>query len=180
MAEEKGKTPQEKTAELKELKAVASILGITYAPNATAESIQKKIAEFKAKTNDVAVKKGPVKKSAIEAKKEAEKLVRAKITCMNPNKKTYQGEYVSAGNAKIGFVKKFVLFNEPFHVPQVILNVLKEKKYQRVWTKKVDGRNIIKTENTAEYAIEILPPLTKEELDKLAQTQRAKGLMGDD
>lgn len=183
MTEEKNKTPQEKKVELKELKTTADILGITYAPNATAESIRKKIEEFKVKAesaDDTDVKANPVQVSAVKAKKDAEKLVRVKVTCMNPNKKTYQGEYVSAGNAKIGFIKKFILFNEPFHVPQMILNVLKEKKYQRVWTKKVDGRNVIKTENTAEYSIEVLPPLTEEELDKLAQTQKAKGLMGDD
>ena len=176
-----------------ELKKEADELGIKYAGNISYEVLSSRIADYKKDNatdiSDTSNKKdegtvysknlkGAVNPS-ISARKKAEKLIRCIISCKNPNKKEYQGEIISVGNAKIGFIKKYILFNEPYHVPEIIFNALKKKEYQRVYTKKVDGKEVIKTHMAKEYDIEILPPLTDKELKDLAQRQIAKNTIND-
>lgn len=176
-----------------ELKKEADDLGVKYAGNISYEVLSARIADYKkdnvTDAEDTKDKKeegtvysknlkGAVNPS-ISARKKAEKLVRCMVSCKNPNKKEYQGEIISVGNAKIGFIKKYILFNEPYHVPEIILNTLKKKEYQRVYTRKVDGKEVIKTHMAKEYDIEILPPLTNKELKDLAQRQIAKNTIND-
>lgn len=171
--------------DLKVLKERADKLDIKYSPNISYEKLQDRINEKLNDKNTETENKNeePVIKKehpTVMAKKRANELIRVIVTCKNPNKKEWQGEIVSAGNANIGFVKKFVLFNEPYHIPKIIYNVLKEREYQRVYTKKVDGREVIKNKNVKEFDIEILPPLSEKELKELKQRQLAKGIMGED
>ena len=164
--------------DLKTLKDRADMMGIKYSPNISYEVLQERVnAKLEEDTEEV---KKPVKNNAVEARKKATKLVRCIVYCKNPNKKDLQGEYISAGNVKIGFIKKYVLFNEPYHLPQIIVNYLKEKKYQRIWTKKVDGKEVIKNKNVKEYDIEYLDNLTEKELAEMKQRQIAKGIIDED
>lgn len=168
--------------DLKTLKDRADMMGIKYSPNIAYETLQSRIhekLEEDAKPDETKEEK-PTKNTAVEARKKATKLVRCIVYCKNPNKKDLQGEYISAGNAKIGFIKKYVLFNEPYHLPQMIVNYLKEKKYQRIWTKKVDGKEVIKNKNVKEYDIEYLDNLTEKELADMKQRQIAKGIIDED
>jgi hypothetical protein len=183
--------PEQKSFE--ELKKEADELGVKYAGNISYEVLSARIADYK-KDNQVSTDSNEGKKEegtvysknlkgavnpSISARRKAEKLIRCIISCKNPNKKEYQGEIISVGNAKIGFIKKYVLFNEPYHIPDIIFNALKKKEYQRVYTKKVDGKEVIKTHMAKEYDIEILPPLTDKELKDLAQRQLAKNTIND-
>lgn len=167
--------------DLKELKETADELGIKYSPNISYELLESRIKEKKeVMDTDTPIKEKSSKMSTVDVKKKASKLVRCMVTCKNPNKKEWTGEFISAGNSKIGFFKKFVLFNEPYHIPQIIVNYLKEKQYQRIWTKKVDGREIIKNKNVPEFDVQILDNLTEKELEDLKQRQLAKGIIDDD
>ena len=111
---------------------------------------------------------------AKEARRNIARLVRCRITCMNPNKKNWTGEIVSVGSAKAGTFKKFIPFNleEPYHIPQIIFEHLKERKCAiRNIRKTPDGREEVDVKLIPEFAIEVLPPLTKAELEDLKRRQ---------
>lgn len=107
--------------------------------------------------------------------KEANKLVRVKITCMNPAKKEWKGEIFSVTNAIFGTIKKFIPYNveaaDAYHVPQVLLDLMREKEYQAFSTVRVKGVDTKKPRQVKEFAIEVLPPLTQAELDAIAKKQ---------
>lgn len=110
------------------------------------------------------------------AYKRAMKLVRVRISCNNPNKRSYQGEIFCVRNKAIDMVKKFVPFGTPTHVPQIILNMIKEKQLQQFTSKRLP--NGIESKNVKlvpEYNVEILPPLTTEEFNAIRQKQLAEG-----
>ena len=109
-----------------------------------------------------------------EDKINANRLVRCRIVCMNPSKRNWTGEYISAGSSAIGTFKKFIPYNidEPYHVPEIIYNYLKERKCRIGTTVKLpNGQEVNRYKLINEYAIEVLPPLTQEELKDLAQRQ---------
>ncbi|MCK5916471.1 MAG: hypothetical protein KAG92_10060, partial [Deltaproteobacteria bacterium] len=108
-------------------------------------------------------------------RKKALELVRIRITCMNPIKGNLKGVIPSVGNAQIGFVKKYIPFNaeQGWHVPRILLNQLMEKKYVSHYEVKVGNKKIKRHKLLPEYSIEILPPLTIEEIKDLAHRQLA-------
>ena len=108
--------------------------------------------------------------------RKAMKLVRCQIACNNPNKASYQGEIFSVMNHAIPEVKKFVPFNVPTHVPQIMLNMIKEKQLQTFVVKKLpNGDQTRVSKLVPEYSIQILPPLTAEEFNAIRQKQLAEG-----
>ena len=107
------------------------------------------------------------------AKKDCGRLRRVRISCMNPAKREWPGEIISVGSAKLGTFKKYIPFNgEPYHIPQIIYDVLKDRKCSSFFTE-TDGRGqkVRKSKLIDEFAIEDLPPLTKEELETLRNRQ---------
>jgi hypothetical protein len=118
-------------------------------------------------------------RQAREAKRDAGRLVRCRITCMNPNKKNWTGEIVSVGSARVGTFKKFIPFNndEPYHIPKIIFEHLKERKCAiRNIRKTPDGKEHIDVKLINEFSLDVLPPLTAAELEDLRQRQAmAKG-----
>jgi len=112
------------------------------------------------------------------------KLVRLRISCMNTQKSDLQGEIITVGNKYIGTVRKFVPYGEKtqdgWHVPYCIYEYLKNKKFLKINSRDEtkNGQKVTRTdaEMLPEFAIEVLPPLTKEELENLAIAQlRATG-----
>ena len=102
----------------------------------------------------------------------ARELVRVRITCMNPLKKEYEGEFFSVGNSEIPTITKFVQFEREYHVPRIMLNMIRNKKYQMfVEERTPNGGKIKRGKLVREYAIEELPPLTANELQELKQRQ---------
>jgi len=100
-------------------------------------------------------------------------LIRVRIQCMNPAKKDWPGEIISTGSAKLGTFKKYIPFNsEPYHIPNIIYNVLKDKKCSIFINAVSDrGHKTRKSKLINEYAIEILEPLSKQELNELSRKQ---------
>lgn len=113
-----------------------------------------------------------------KAREEQLKLVRIRLSVMNPNKQAWRGEVFTFANTLIGQVKKFVPFGSEFyvngyHVPYCIYTMLKNKKYLSIQTKTVKGKIINNHKLLPEFSIEVLPQLTTEELQELAKEQAA-------
>jgi len=103
----------------------------------------------------------------------ASRLVRIRVNCMNPNKTEWEGEIFTVGNRFYGF-KKYVPFNndEGWHVPYMIYEHLKERKCQIFYNSKDDrGNKTREGKLIHEFAVELMDPLTSEEMQELAQRQ---------
>ena len=114
-------------------------------------------------------------------RKEASKLVRIRITCMNPNKRDWEGEVFTVSNGAVGTFKKFVPFDnvEGWHVPQMILNMIQERKCQIFITQKNDrGMKVRIGKLINEFSVEIMSPLTGTELQELATQQAMANNIG--
>lgn len=126
----------------------------------------------------------PTKASVTQALREqtvAEQmaLVRCRITNMDPKKKDLPGEIFTVANEFLGTVRKYVPYGEQtddgYHIPVCIYNQLVERTFVSIRTvKNKQGRGTVTTTTDArEFAIEVLPPLTAEELARLANAQAA-------
>lgn len=168
--------------ELTTLKARADLLGISYHPSIGVEKLREKLAAAMEDGAEEAENEGttigaPVETEAqkrLRLMKEATKLVRIRVTCMNPAKKEWEGEIITVGNAAVGTYKKYIPFNadEGWHVPNIIYQALQERQCQVfVSTKTKNGVTIRQGKLIKEFAIEVLPPLAEKELKDLAQRQ---------
>ena len=167
--------------ELEVLKARADRLGISYHPSIKVEKLREKLEkEMSGEIPEKATPTKVVKEEETEAqlnnrkRLEATELIRIRVTCMNPQKKDWDGEIFTTGNAIVGTIKKYVPFNadEGWHVPRMIYQQMLERQCQIFYT--VTNRNGVKTRAgklIREFNIEVLPPLTVEELKEIAQRQ---------
>lgn len=108
------------------------------------------------------------------------KLVRVRVTNLDPKKKDLPGEIFSIANRYIGSVKKFVPYGadkqeEGYHIPYCIYEHLRSRKFLNLRSVKKNGKEFIEQTWAPEFSIEVLPQLTQEELDKLAAAQKAAG-----
>ena len=161
------------------LKKQADRLGITYKSNTSVATLQKAIAEAMAEPAEGEAQ--VVAGKAVQAKgkglqdyiDEAMKLVRVIITPMESTKAAnLESDMFCAGNSAVGTVKRTIPFGEEWHVEQILLNSIKEKKYQMFVTKKnAQGVTLTSAKLVPAYSISYLDPLTSEELDALADRQ---------
>lgn len=173
-------------SEREELEARAKQLGLKFHPNMGDDKLREKVNAAMTGSGDdedgddsaqdnqptVAEQKQSANQLRVTKKQEAEQLVRVRITCMNPNKREWEGEMFTAGNSVVGTHKKYVPFDVEWHVPRILLNMIKERKAQ-VFVKQRDdkGRQITKGKLIKEFSVEELPALTEKELEELAQRQ---------
>lgn len=112
---------------------------------------------------------------------EQTKLVRLRIQNLDPKKKDLQGEILTVANEYLGTIKKFVPYgevtDEGFHVPYCIYELMKNKRFLNIRTTRDRVTKQIKVEHSMalEYSLEILPQLTRDELNRLAASQAAAG-----
>ena len=185
--------------ELTSLKTRANTLGITFHPRIGLEKLKAKIdakmngePEVNSTPAPVAatdqremhtiIKKETKQQFAARKRKEAARLVRVNVTCMNTSKKDWEGELFTVSNSVVGTFKKYVPFNtsEGWHVPNIILNFLKERKCQVFYNAKgLRGEKIKKSKVIKEFSIDILDPLTIEEMAELGQRQAMSGSIED-
>ena len=191
----------QKPDELGMLKQRARMMGITFSNNISVETLKAKIQEKMDGKSDDTLKidelgddnpptlqdpeaPAPAPKETLrqKVKREGMKLVRCRIMNLDPKKKDLPGEIFTVANEYIGTVRKFIPFGEVtengYHVPQCIFDMMKGRKFLNIRTYK-DRRNnnqIRVEQNWApEFALEVLPPLTKDELGRLAAAQAAAG-----
>ncbi len=110
--------------------------------------------------------------------KQAKRLIRVKIMNMNPDTQYKKAEECHIGNAKYGTIAARVIpFGKEWHIEYCIYEYLVNKTFsykKEVEYKDPNGykQTRIEYEQRPEFAISVLPPLTKEEIKKLADDQR--------
>lgn len=176
--------------ELDVLKARATKMGLKFSPNIGVETLRTKIENaLNGTKEEEQPKEEPTVSKAVkdnqlrsQLRKDALKLIRIRVTDLDPKKKDLPGEILCAANEFVGTVKRYVPYNgEPWHVEQIILNMMQDRKFLSIKTVKKRGEEMsIEKKWVKEYAIEILEPLTKEELAKLANAQAAAGSVQND
>lgn len=176
--------------ELTTLKSRADLLGIQYHPSIGLEKLREKVngaVTSKDETALTAVANTSETQGTLAGietdgqfrarkKREANELIRLRITCMNPSKAEWDGEIFTAGNSLVGSFKKYIPFNadEGWHVPRMIYNQIKERECQIfVSSQDARGNTVRKGKLIKEFAIEIMPNLTPDELAELARRQAA-------
>lgn len=118
-----------------------------------------------------------LRRQAIRA--QALKLVRISLANIDPADAQLPGAVISVTSKYTGKVSKYVPFGDEneagWHVPQIILDYLQTQKF--VLRKEIRGGQFgikrYKTSYAKKYSIDILPPLTKDELASLAAKQQA-------
>ena len=109
------------------------------------------------------------------------RMQRIVVTPNDPNMNTYPGLIFTVGSSSVNngrMIKKFVPFNndEGWHVPQIIIDTIKNAEMQKFKMVKVgDGKKELQAYITKKFNVEILPPLTQEEMKSLAASQQASG-----
>ena len=182
MTASENETTLEVPDELATLKARADLMGISYHPSIKLEKLREKLAsaisstpEEKGVPDVVAVKEEETEGAKrFRLRREANELVRIRVTCMNPAKAEWEGEIFTAGNSTVGSFSKFIPFNadEGWHVPRIILNQIQQRQCQ-IFVSVRDGRGNTtrKGKLIKEFAVELMPALTPKELADLAQRQ---------
>ena len=181
-------------SELDVLKERADLLGITYHPSIGVEKLREKVSAKLAEGEPADGAETPASEAVPGVApaetpaefqqrmiNEATKLVRIRVACMNPVKKEWEGEIFTTGNAVVGTHKKYVPFNteDGWHVPYIIYEMIKDRECQIFVTKTLPNGNKTRTGKLIkEFAVEILPQLTEEELKELAQRQAMAGSVG--
>ena len=109
------------------------------------------------------------------------RLVRVRITCLDPKKKDLPGEILTVANEYLGTVRKFIPFGEVtddgYHIPYCLYKMLDARKFLniRTFTDRRTGTVRVESGYVKEFALEVLDPLTPAELAKLATAQKAAG-----
>ena len=188
--------------ELALLKERAKQMGIPFSNNISLETLRKRISD-KMEGKDVpevnplagdaeiaaitsAPKKLDAKQNALALRKmmqrEQMKLVRVRITNMDPKKKDLPGEIWTVSNEYLGNVRKMIPYGEQtdegFHIPYCLFRLLQSKRFLHIRTVKdrVTGVERQDKQWVKEFSLDVLPDLTKEELARLAAAQAAAGL----
>lgn len=173
-------------SELSILQNKAGVLGVAYSSEDSVESLKEKIdAKLNPKDSDgLSIKNEESKtkaQSEIEFRQqhyeENMRLIRCRITCMNPSKADLNSEFHTVSNKYLGAVTRAIPYgnqDDGWHVEKVLLDHLMDKQFQQIRTvKNSNGSMLPSTKWVKEFAIEILPDLTLEELRVLANQQAA-------
>jgi hypothetical protein len=197
MSETNALEEQQQPTELDLLKQRGKLIGLTFSNNISVETLREKIrAKLEGEPSkdegdspqthalDTTQPVGKPETLAQKMQREQMKLVRLRITNLDPKKKDLPGEIITVANRYLGTVRKYIPFGEVtdngYHVPYCIYTELQSRQFLNIRTIKDQrtGTNRIETTLAREFALEILPPLTKEELDRLATSQIAAGTSG--
>ena len=115
----------------------------------------------------------------------AMRLHRVRVHNLDPNDSALPGAIKTVYNKFCGKVSKYIPFGEEnetgYHIPEILLNSLREEKY--TLRKEVKQRGQVSSFGVKQYKtvlmpkfnVEILPPLTKDEIESLAKDQKARG-----
>lgn len=113
------------------------------------------------------------------------RLHRVKITNLDPNDSALMGQIITVYNKYTGKVSKYIPFGDEnemgYHVPEILLNELRGRTFvQRKEVRHRGQANAFgvkqyKTVQMKKFNIEVLDPLTPQELQSLGQDQKARG-----
>lgn len=160
-----------KPTQLELLKTQAEIMGVEYREDITEQALRKQLMDALAQADSGETISHADRKKLI---KDSMKLERVVISPNATHMKEHQGQLFSVGNSILGYVSKFVLFNAEYHVPKIILDHIKNQKMQYFASKVVNGEQLRESKLRPMYTVEVLDPLSKEELEDLAKSQAAR------
>lgn len=123
------------------------------------------------------------KRAIVRAK--ALRMHRVRISNLDPADSAVPGMLLTVYNKYTGKVSKFIPFGEEnevgYHVPEILLNEIKSRTYNmRKEIKRAGNAFGVKEYRTVvmkKFAVEMLDPLTKEELKSLGDDQKARGAL---
>ena len=193
--------------ELEMLKKRARLIGVEFSNNIGLETLKERVAaklgaeddtsnegesseEEESKENPLAsatpAKGKPAKKKTLRQHLHDQnmRLVRVRVSCMDPKKNDLPGEIFTVANEFLGTVRKFVPFGEAtddgYHIPYCIYKMMLARQFLQITTRKdkVTKQLVVNSRYVREFSIEILPEMTAEELRKLAMEQSATGRIG--
>lgn len=163
-----------------ELLERARLMGLTIHPAAKNDTIAAKIAAaLKDKPDpETGNLETPIAPSTdvvpTKAEREihpAKKLHRVIITCNDPQKADQSGDIISVSNGEVGNIRFYFHFNKPWHVPEIVLETLKESKLFLHSSRK-DGREVV-TREVPRYNIQYLPALDEKQRERISAKQAA-------
>ena len=177
--------------ELDVLKQRARMMGVEFSNNIGVETLRERIrAKAEEQSNATAApapalgfEPKPAKPLTLRQylQREQMKLIRVRITNLDPKKKNLFGEVFTVANEFLGTVRKYIPYGEVsddgYHVPYCIYRELESRRFLDIRTfKERENGNKIRVEQrwAKEFAIEVLPHLTPTELKQLAVAQMAE------
>ena len=116
-------------------------------------------------------------------KAEANKLIRVIVRSNNPLKRDHAGDIFTVGNRKLNngkAIKKYIPYNneEGWFIPNILYEHLLAAECQ-IFKKAVrNGQEFMEPQNIKAFNVEVLDPLTKEEIEKLRIKQKATNSIG--
>lgn len=162
-----------KTGRDKLKEALASSIAGTYSPESK-DTPNEPVNKVKQLTREEHEKK-------LTKEQRALKLVRIVVTPNDNLMSTYPGLIFTVGSSAINkgrMIKKYVPFNNEngWHVPQIICDQIMNAEMQKFKTVKMpNGEKQLQPYIAKKFNVQILPPLTKDELTALATAQTARG-----
>ena len=164
--------------ELTSLKSKADLIGVAYHPSIGVDKLREKVNSILNDKPSAELAPPPANETdgamRMRKKREANELLRIRVTCMNPAKKEWEGEIFTAGNSVVGSFTKFIPFNveDGWHVPRILYNQIVQRQCQIFTTVRDErGNSLRRGKLIKEFAVEVMPKLTLDELQELAQRQ---------
>lgn len=122
-----------------------------------------------------------LKRAIVRAK--AMKLIRCRVNNLDPADAQVPGAIITCYNKYTGKISKYVPFGEEnelgYHLPQIIFDELQSRQFPMRKEIKTKGSSFgvkqYKTTMQKKFSLEVLPALTKDDLDNLANDQKARG-----
>lgn len=131
------------------------------------------------KAPDAPVKQKVIKDKAL-ARKEATRLIRVRVTNMDPTKTKHTAQTFGFSNSVVGTIQRVVPLDieEGFHIPQVLIEVIKSAKYRQTRYRTINHRGqeqeVPYSVEVPSFSVEVLPPITAKELHDIKQRQMAE------
>lgn len=179
-------------SEIDLLKAQADRMGIAYKGNISVTALKAKIAEQLAgAAQDEVEGRGAVEKTPTSAEgtvadtayyDKALRLIRVIITPIETTKAAnLESDVFTVSNMAVGTITRTIPFGREWHVEEILLNSIREKKFQQFTSRKNErGVQVTTARLAPAYNISVLEPLTAEELKALAEQQARTGSIQED
>lgn len=192
-------SPEMKEEYRSDLEQQAKLLGVTFQPNIGTDKLYLRVkAAREGKNPDELKDEGLDVDSVVETSKDKKinyvapediklspKVARAKkreylntkvrvqVTCNDPAKQSWQGEFFEVSNSFSGEKREFIPFNTPWHVNRFILNMLEEKTFTHHYRVKTPKGEVNRHKLAKAFNITVLPPLTEQERQAILNRQLA-------
>lgn len=173
--------------ERKELIAKAEGLGIEFRKNISTAELDEMVLqaesdkEIEAKSKEIETRTKDIPKVEIDPatldmgarkayeRKRASRLVRCIVSSMDKDKAELEGEIISTANSLTGVIKKMIPFGREWHIPQMLVETLQEKRMLATRDRRTPKGVVKDNIEVPAYNVVILPDLTQEELDELSK-----------